>query len=198
MKASYISERHVLPLVMVGSYVCAIGLIHIGETLVSLWARSRKTEASSAAIACLGFVLSASFLTLCLTKTLQPLHANRVGNREAGRWLAQHTHSGDVVVDEHMWSRFYSGLFFRDEGVLTPDPEAKRYTVVTRWVAHGGAGSVADTRNETEKQAGQLVYQWPTKGPSDKARVVVYETLRDPPATRVEGTIDGQPVSRPR
>ena len=200
MKASYVSERHVLPLVMVGSYACVIGIFHIAELFAGLWTRFRQTEASPTAIASLGVVLSASFLTLCLTKTLQPLHGNRVGNREAGRWLAQNVHSGDVIEDEHQWSKFYSGLFFRDgdDSDLPPDPKAKRYTVVTRWVAHGGVGVAADTRNEIEKNAGHLAYQWPTKGPSDKARVVVYELPRDAETPRVEGSIQGQPVSRPR
>ena len=118
-------------------------------------------------------------MLLSATKTPQPLHANRVGNREAGRWLA-HVHAGDVIVDEHSWSKFYSGLFFRDveDKDLPPDPEAKRYTVVTRHGSHfGGVGDVADLRNETEKHAGRLVYRWPTKASSDKARVVVYERL---------------------
>jgi 4-amino-4-deoxy-L-arabinose transferase-like glycosyltransferase len=198
VKASYVSERHVMPLMMLGCYGCAIGVFHMAEVLVGVWASLRRSEKSPIAIACLGVALCASFQIVCLTRTLQPLHFNRVGNREAGRWLAKHAHAGDVIEDEHQWSKFYSGLFFRDDTALPPDPEAKRYTVVTRWIAHGGVGVAADTRNEIEKNAGRLAYQWPTNVPSDKARVVVYETRRDPETPRFQGSIEGQPVSRPR
>ena len=127
MKASYVSERHVMPLVMIGSYACAVGILHIAEVVVGLWARSRRADTSPAAVAWLGVVLSATFLAFCMTKTMQPLHANRAGNREAGRWLAQNLHPGDVVDDEHLWSKFYSGLFFRagKDSDLPPDPEAQ-------------------------------------------------------------------------
>ena len=151
MRASYISERHVLPLVMLGSYACVIGVLQMSELALGFWARWRRTETSPVVVARLGALLLMPLLLLSLTKTLQPLHANRVGNREAGRWLAQHVHAGDIIVDEHSWSKFYSGLFFRavEDKDLPPDPEAKRYTVVTRWIAHrrrrrSGRGSQRD------------------------------------------------------
>ena len=188
-----------MPLVMLGVFACAIGILQMAELAVGLWARWRQAEPSPVAIARLGVLLMLPLFALSMVKTLQPLHGNRVGNREAGRWLAQHVHAGDVIDDEHRWSEFYSGLFFRDvdESKLPPDPDAKRYTVVTRWIAHGGGGEVAETRNEIEKRAGKLVYQWPANAPVDKARVVVYATSRDPATVR-EGSIDGQPVSLPR
>jgi 4-amino-4-deoxy-L-arabinose transferase-like glycosyltransferase len=199
MKASYVSERHVLPLVMLGSYACVIGVVQFSELVLGAWSRWRS-ETSPVAAARLGVALLMPLLLLSAVKTLQPLHANRVGNREAGRWLAQHVHAGDVIDDEHNWSKFYSGLFFRDveEKDLPLDPEAKRYTVVTRWIAHGGVGDVADLRNETEKHAGRLVYRWPTKASSDKARVVVYELPRDEAAATGPGesAVEGQPVSQ--
>ena len=41
MKASYISERHVLPLVMLGSYACVIGVVQFPELVLGFWARRR-------------------------------------------------------------------------------------------------------------------------------------------------------------
>jgi hypothetical protein len=51
----------------------------------------------------------------CLPICLQPLHANQVGHREAGLWLAEHIHPGDVVIDPFDWSYFYAGRVFEEQ-----------------------------------------------------------------------------------
>ena len=131
VKASYVSERHVLPLVMIGSYLCVLGVVDIAAKLVGVWSFLRRTETSPFAVTRFAVLLFMPLLAVCMTKTLQPLHGNRVGNREAGIWLAQHICTGDDVVDEHKWSQYYSGMKFN--GLMRPFAgEAKRYTVVTR------------------------------------------------------------------
>ena len=206
VKASYVSERHALPIVMLCCFPCVLGLAHLASFCIR-WLKTDPRPASgclhSTAIQRLSIAMLVPLLAICLTKTIQPLHGNRVGNHRAGRWLAQRVRVGDVVEDEHKWSHFYSGLFFNEsiDPVLPADFEPKCYTVVTRSLDHG-VREVRELKEHDIKLAkGQLVYQWPVEAPPEKARIVVYEAPRDPvthPWHRDRPPLEAHPVSRPR
>ena len=73
-----------------------------------------------------------AFTLACLPMTLQPLHANQVGHRQAGLWLAQHSRPSDTIVDPFNWAYFYAGRVF-EEGSnppALPDHQATRYVVL--------------------------------------------------------------------
>src|SRR5204863_4496715 len=113
---------------------------------------------------------------VCMTKTLQPLHANRAGNHAAGLWLRAVLMPGDLIEDEYSWSQYYAGqLTDGDAPALSADAAPIKYIVVTR--RRDGA---IDSAEKTLSEAGsKAVYHWPTKAVLDAARVVVYALPRD-------------------
>ena len=60
-------------------------------------------------------LLLAGLAVAALPKTLEPLHANRSGFRDAGAWIADHGHDWDAVVDPYSWAHYYSGSVFRED-----------------------------------------------------------------------------------
>jgi hypothetical protein len=207
MKVSYISERHVLPLILLGCYPCVLAVLDWCRWL----ARWRQWDGTIAPEelnplpvrrACLALI--GLGIVICAPKTLAPLHGNRAGNHQAGLWLAKHIETGDVVEDEHFWSHFYAGLVFLEgkekEQAVPIGHEPKCYTVISRSSDHG----VRERRDDQEKRLhaanGSIVYSWPEGKEPEKARVVVYAAPRDA-VTRPWHVQDGVrivPVSRPR
>src|SRR5262249_53308469 len=96
VKVGYVSDRHVMILVLCGSYFLAGGLCELPGRVSGWLARlPRAPDTNSAATAArygpasiyaLGLTLI--MVAACLAKALQPLHHNRVGHQAAGRWLA--------------------------------------------------------------------------------------------------------------
>src|SRR5439155_750101 len=77
-------------------------------------------------------LLLAGFAVAALPKTLEPLHANRSGFRDAGLWIAGHSRPWDEVLDPYSWSHYYSGkVFLEDESPAPPPGQRKvRYVVI--------------------------------------------------------------------
>jgi hypothetical protein len=195
MTASYVSERHVLPLVMLGSYPCVIGLADL------LGRVSRMGWIAPAAVPRVSAIVLTLFIAACLPKTGQRLHGNRVPNHDAGRWLAAHVRTGDVIVDEHKWSHYYSGLFFREatDPVLPRDFDPKCYTVVVRATDHVARDGREKLEEGLQKAHASAVYRWPTSAPLDRARLVVYEAprnLQTHPWKQEPASVTARPVSR--
>jgi hypothetical protein len=70
-------------------------------------------------------------LTLApLARTLEPLHADRAGFREAGRWLASHVRPDEGVFDPYGWAGYYAGRCFREDYDETYLRSNIRYVVV--------------------------------------------------------------------
>jgi len=159
----YVSERHVLLIVLVGSIWIGAIVVELGRIIGSLWKGFGKQSAT--------IVLAASFLLSGIPSIVRPLHANRAGHHAAGCWLAHHATNKDEVVDPFCWAHFYSGSMFR-EGSVIPAGHI-RYVVLeqsdnphTRLPLMGLARSLAEK--------GEPVYHWPEKQPLDRALVVVY------------------------
>ena len=55
-----------------------------------------------------------------LVRTLEPMHGERTGYREAGYWLAEHAQIGDDIDDPYTWTSYYSGRFFADSPPFKP------------------------------------------------------------------------------
>lgn len=155
MVVFYVSDRHTMVLLLLGSFLVAAGLLEASQR----WTKSPPRWA---------LVLMLALLVWCLPKTTQRLHANRAVNREAGRWLAQRLAPGDVIVDDHYWSHFYSGLLFKEGREDAPGPGSTPwcYDVHTR-----------TKEQPLEPARGDVV--WPEGSDPGPARVVIYKRPRD-------------------
>ena len=104
----YVSDRHVLVLVLCGIFLVAGGVFALSE-LVTRFAhrlRARATPASQATAVTSGrlaVVLLVALMGFGLQEALKPLHGNRAGHRQAGLWLAEHTRLADPVIDPFCW-----------------------------------------------------------------------------------------------
>lgn len=180
LTVSYVSDRHVMALVALACYPCVIGLMH----LCTPWARFGRTADADfvhppivrmVATACLAVTIG-----ICATKSMTRLHSNRVGNHEAGLFLAANAKPGDLVDDDHNWSNYYAGNVFLEgrEPVLPASATPTLFVVMTR----SKDAEVRERREQKEiglKQAGaKLVYHWPTNIETEKARIVVYAMPR--------------------
>lgn len=165
MVMGYVSERHVLVLVLCGIFWAAAGLCALG----SWWATLVHTQPM------LGVFLPLAVACAGLPQSLKPLHANRAGHHAAGLWLAAHTQPADPITDPFCWAHYYAGRVFW-EGLTPPIPEGHRvtgYVIVERPDReHSRLPLIARAQQLAEQ--GQLVYHWPEERPVDKADVFVY------------------------
>jgi hypothetical protein len=179
----YLSDRHMLLIILLGCYWAAAGVPALGAGAAALAGRLRPawrgTRWGDAGAWALGL-----WVLLCvapLAKTLEPLHADRAGFRTAGYWLAEHTLSGDRIDDAYAWANYYAGRVFTevdpgDELPFTPGPAHEprvRYVVM----------EVSDNKHarlNTEKPedllaaGGRVEWKKPLSHRKDNAAVVVY------------------------
>lgn len=185
VKTGYVSDRHVMVLVLLGTYLTVAGLLELPGRLLARLQAARAWEKAPLlarrARRYPGVIALAALLVvtgICLSETLQPLHGNRVGHHAAGTWLAEHVRPGDIVDDDHFWAHYYAGLVF-EEGNPPPHGWKCQHFVVISRSPHRDKALV---RNEAERrlraQGASLVYRWPADGPEERAHVVVY-LLRD-------------------
>jgi hypothetical protein len=174
--SEYVSERHVLPLVLVGCLLAGRGLAVSGAQLSGSPAIRGAITPRQAAIGLLIVTMLGS-----LPATLKPLHPHRVGHRYAGEYLAKQITPTDTVVDPFEWA-----LYFCGRGLLSipPDrPDAKTEWAV--WVEPSGDAKrdhSPESRNERMKYAEAIVrhpqsvcvWHYPENGPVEKAQVRVY------------------------
>ncbi len=180
MSVHYVSDRHVMILVMGGCYFVVFGLRELPRRVLA-W---HKAETPNPAVlpwyrsASMWFaILLLALIGVSLPKATQRLHAHRVGNHQAGLWLADHLQIGDVIEDDHNWSHFYAGLLFEEgrEPVLPVDHESICYVVTTR-----SRDVDIDAKRQTAKIApdARIVFVWPPHSDAATARVIVYAQRR--------------------
>jgi hypothetical protein len=168
LSVGYVSERHVLLLVLCGSFSGAAMTALVGRRLAQ---------------ACYGLpirVWPSVVLLLIMTgfglpESFKPLHANRAGHRAAGLWLAEHTIPADPIEDPFCWAHFYAGRVFW-EGKTIPQPEGYRpiqYAVLEQSDhEHIRLPTIAHAQDLASR--GQAVYWWPETVPEAQAKVCVY------------------------
>jgi hypothetical protein len=192
--AGYVSERHVLLLVLCGIYPAVAGLRDLPKRLMA-WRRKSSSMAAGPGswlgrlrtnAALWSVVLLVAACGICLPKTFQPLHANRAGHHAAGLWLAAHARPSDEICDGHFgWASYYAGRFFIDPK-QNPQPAAKwQYVVKGKSNAiRNPYGPTAAEADQTEKQilanGGTVVYYWPPGGSLDRAQVKVWQINLSP------------------
>jgi hypothetical protein len=159
----YLSERHMLALVMCGSIWAAAAALRIADSLPALVGRLLRRPLPAGVAALLPRIVLVLLLGWSLPASLRPLHINRAGHRAAGEWLAAHLTAADRVVDPHCWALFYSGFGLQQPLPSTPDARAVEYVVVTRSKnPHARLFNVRDA--EQRSQQGKQVFAWaPTR-----------------------------------
>lgn len=175
MVESYVSDRHMMPLVLCGTYFAVDGMRTLAQASRRLYAGGKGT-----APAWLTGAAVAVFLLVCMPKTMARMHSNRTGNHAAGLWLAQQRAVGDIVNDDHAYAHYYSGLVF-EEGKESPLPQGatpKCFVVFTRSKDAEVGGERRVKEDEVSKRA-PLVYHWPESRTAEEARVVIYVEPRD-------------------
>jgi len=176
----YLSDRHTLVLVFFGIFWMVAGLELLPGKLSALlvWFRwNRMATWCKAAHA--PIVLLALSAALCLPRTLQRLHYNRGGFREAGIWLAEHSTYADEILDPYCWSHYYAGRVFI-EGQDTSGEIDEAHVPVTYVVLEEEAKSPHPNLPEVTKAKEKVqqphaeVYRWKGYRGKDYAEVAVY------------------------
>jgi hypothetical protein len=184
LSAGYMSDRHLMPLLMLfcflamqGTFVTVAGLLACATALRSslTWPQWALPTAA--------FALLAVDLGCCLPQTLRRLHAERAPNRQAGLWLAARVKPGDLVLDDHAWSHFYAGQVFAEfkQTALAAEARPTCFVVMTR--SHDP--KVAEIRRQIERQLrlrkkSEIIFHWPRSAQVDEARVVIHALPRNP------------------
>jgi 4-amino-4-deoxy-L-arabinose transferase-like glycosyltransferase len=180
MIVGYVSERHILLLVLCGIFTGAAAVGVLGDYLVTLLRRLRSNSSFGSEIGPTSFswlptLLLAGIALFCLPDSFKTLHANRAGHRAAGIWLAEHTNAVDSIIDPFCWAHYYAGRVFteNDRDSQVHDLKATQYVVLE--LTDHDHSRLPIIAYATELAArGQLVYHWPPKQPQERAKVMVY------------------------
>jgi hypothetical protein len=164
----YVSERHVILIVLVGVLFAAAGLresVHLVPEHQELGRR-------------IALGLLAVFILTAIPSTLKPIHSNREGHKEAGRWLKEHLQHEDCLIDPFEWAGCYSEKTLHH---VFPDPKYPfvTYAVVddkTRDGDHARLPRMKQARDVATNGYKKLVYYWPP-GSEENAKVMVYQLV---------------------
>jgi hypothetical protein len=131
-KMGYLSDRHLLVLILCGSYWAVAGIFVLGEKLAAGAARLWPTFAGRGWTDGRTWTLSLLLLLTIapLPRTLARLHAERSGFRSLGHWLAAHTLPGDFIEDPYCWAYYYAGRVFVEGRRDLPEHKPKCFYVV--------------------------------------------------------------------
>ncbi len=176
MSVSYVSDRHVMILVLFGSFFVVVGMRELPRKVFT-WTKFDSGGAWYRSATTWFIVLYALLIAASLPKATQRLHGTRVANHQAGLWLAEHVRIGDVVVDDHAWSNYYAGMVFQEgrETALPMQHEGICYVVATR---SNDASIDAQRRTAFLNDDARVVCYFPERGELAKARVVIHAQLR--------------------
>jgi hypothetical protein len=170
----YVSERHVLIIVLCGLYWAVWATLQLPKHWLKLSRKLARSSQESKIKDRKGFSFSGLyprssilgpgvlviFMLACLPVSLQPLHANQVGHREAGLWLAQHAQPSDIIVDPFDWAYFYAGRVFQSpQGSAVGSQRPMRY-VVLETIRKPHPELIMLPLAEKLAEDGQLVFDW--------------------------------------
>jgi hypothetical protein len=170
ISACYISDRHVMILVLFACYFVVVGLRELPSRILA-WRKMEIAEFSWTwrSAPAWSALLLLGLIACCLPKATQRLHANRAGNYAAGHWLFDHVQEGDIIDDVYDWSRYFSGQFLK----AGHDPDH----VPTCYIVEPVNGPKLESllRPRVAKRPDATVeYFWPESGDVVNARIVIY------------------------
>ncbi|QVL33424.1 glycosyltransferase family 39 protein [Telmatocola sphagniphila] len=171
-KIGYISERHTVLSVCIGSFFAVYAIKSLADYFCEYPKEFGKAALLPALILCLS----------CYVMDFRVLHANRAGHKAAGQWLAQKIQPNEVIWDPFNWAEFYAGRSLYGE----PDRNPERgpvYTVIEPQHAtpHSRLPMLV-TAVEIMRQ-GEPVFHWPENKPIEQAKVAVYRAEHFKPVT---------------
>ncbi len=186
----YMSDRHLMLLVMCGCYAAAAAVWELPGRW-SAWRVKRQgtndtanqhenPNAQGRGIWGLSVALLACLIAAGLPKSLERLHANRAGHHAAGIWLAHHAEPWDDIQDAHCWAAYFAGRVMQERH---PQPPPSGYKPVQFFVIgrreheiNTILWNIQPTPSEQALQArgGHIVYHWPVHGAAADASIVVY------------------------
>ncbi|HEY7157304.1 MAG TPA: glycosyltransferase family 39 protein [Gemmataceae bacterium] len=189
-KMGYLSDRHLLLVVLCGVYPAAVGAIRLGEKLALGAARLRPALAGSRWTDGRSWSLSLLLLlTLVpLPRTLDRLHGERAGFRSVGRWMAENTCAGNFIEDPYCWTSYYAGRVFLEGCADLPvEPEPCFYVVLEKTKnRHAHLVSLQSALvHAWQGQGSKIIHEEVVRRGKEHAQIVVW---------RVPGTFRWQPL----
>jgi 4-amino-4-deoxy-L-arabinose transferase-like glycosyltransferase len=175
----YLSDRHTLLIVLIGSYFAVAAMLRLGEILtagaVRLWPALRSRRWVSGPV--VGVVILLAIILGLLPRTLEGLHAERTGFRTAGYWLAQHTLPGDPILDPYCWANYYAGRVFSEGATGLPCQSPPMYYLAIEKSANKHTRLPEHIRAEQMVKTGipREIHRFDVKRGQDRASVVIYE-----------------------
>ena len=167
----YVSDRHMLLVLLCGSYWAVAAIFESTRRLAVHGGRLRFAGHRLAPGGLLLLAAGAGF-----AKSLEPLHANRGGFREAGLWLAEHSTPLDDVKDPYCWAHYYAGrVFIEGKATAAPDGHLPVWYVVVEQAKsqHERLKGVAEV--QVLKELGRRVWSWDGRRGKEQAEVAIYE-----------------------
>jgi hypothetical protein len=179
----YVSDRHLLLPILCGTpwAVAFVPKLVTGPAAILRWLRPLARLGGylpAAAGPVWPTLLLAGFVALTLPKTLESLHANRSGFRDAGVWIAQHGHPWDEVIDPYSWTHYYAGrVFLEDQSPAPPVGQTKVCYVVLEVSGREHPHPRLDIQGAMRRAAaGHKVKEWTRKRNKETIDVIVYQT----------------------
>jgi hypothetical protein len=173
----YLSDRHTLLVLLCGSYFAAAGLGRCGEMLAAALARRRPHLAGTRWVDPRFWSSAVLALTAAapLPRTLETLHADRVGFRTAGYWLAEHILPGDYILDPYCWANYYAGHVFTEGRTDLPSHHPPKYYLVLERSQNKHSRLPEQEAAVRLAPLGKALKSWQVRRGKTMAEVVVYE-----------------------
>lgn len=172
VRKGYLSERHLLPVALLGVGWAGQGILSLGSTIANFAKRHQFANFELVRLA--QPVMVGLLMLVCLPRTLSPLHSSRTNHLRASRWLSQAPPG--AVLDTRGWAGNLAGRTtydFDHARTAFRDPDLS-YVVVERRelefdssrsatlleVLNRGADEVAVFETLDQDREAVLVYRW--------------------------------------
>jgi hypothetical protein len=190
----YLSERHIVVLLLCGVFPAAAAVPVIAQWITQVAARWRPAgllgRNPDHSLRWLAAFLFAALTLSSLPETLKPLHTSRSGHRPAGLWLAEHAANYDPVTDPFCWAHYYAGKVFEEGKTpeVPPGQTPTRYVVMDATDREHGRLPLFPEAKQLAAQ-GQVVYHWPENRPVENAKILVYAVPMPLEGARAPGSL---------
>jgi hypothetical protein len=173
----YLSDRHTLLVLLCGSYFAVAGLGRFGEWLAARLARLRPALAGTRWTDPRRWSLAVLVLAAVgpLPRTLETLHADRVGFRVAGYWLADHILPGDFILDPYCWANYYAGHVFTEGRTDLKSHHPPLYYLVLERSQNKHSRLPEQEAALRLAEQGKPLQSWKVKRGKDRGEIIVYE-----------------------